>query len=104
VTETGGDTTWYTDSRATYHITSDLEKLAICDKYNGNDQIHTASGSGMKINHIGHNTIHTHCHQLQLNNILHVPRALKNHISVHRLASDNTSFLNFILISFALRI
>jgi hypothetical protein len=57
------------------HITSDLEKLAIHDKYTGNDQIHTTSGSGMNIDHIGHNTIHTPCRQLQLNKILHVPKA-----------------------------
>jgi hypothetical protein len=79
------DNNWYTDSRATDHVTGDLEKLAIRDKYTGNDQIHTTSGSGMKISNIGHNTIHTPCRQLQLNNILHVPQALKNLVSVHRI-------------------
>jgi uncharacterized membrane protein YgcG len=69
-----GDTNWCTDSGAIDHITSDLEKPAIHDKYTGNDQIHIASGSGMNINHIGYNIIHTPCHQLQLNKILHVPQ------------------------------
>jgi hypothetical protein len=32
-----GDANWYTDSGATDHIIGDLEKLVICDKYNGND-------------------------------------------------------------------
>jgi hypothetical protein len=91
----GHDSAWYTDSRATDHITSDLEKLEVHDKYHGNDQIHTASGSGMNISHIGHNTIHTPCRQLQLNKILHVPQASNNHISVHCLASDNNVFLQF---------
>jgi hypothetical protein len=86
---------WYTDSAATYHVIGDLEKLAIQDKYTGNDQIHTASGPGMKISHIGHNTIHTPCHQLHLNNILHVPQASKNLVSIYRLASDNNVFLEF---------
>jgi hypothetical protein len=49
----------------------------------------------MNIRHIGHNTIHTPCHQLQLNSIIHVPQASKNLVSVHRLASDNTVFLEF---------
>jgi hypothetical protein len=80
---------------ATDHITSDLEKLAVRDNYHGNDQIHTASGSGMSISHVGSNTIHTPCRQLQLNHILHVPQASKNLISVHRLASDNNVFLEF---------
>jgi hypothetical protein len=91
----GHDSTWYIDSEATNHITSDLERLIVRDKYHDNDQIHTASGSGMNISHIGHNTIHTPCRQLQLNKILHVPQASKNLISVHRLASDNNVFLEF---------
>jgi hypothetical protein len=90
-----GDSSWYTNSRAMDHITSDLEKLALHDKYTRNDQIHTASGSCMGISHIGYNTIHTPCHQLQLNKILQVPQASKNLIFVHRLASDNNVFLQF---------
>ena len=43
------DTNWYADSGATDHITGELEKLSIRDKYNGGDQIHTASGTGMEI-------------------------------------------------------
>jgi hypothetical protein len=69
--------------------------LAIGNKYTSNDQIHTASGSSMNIVHIGKNTIHTPCHQLQLNKILHVPQASKNLIYVHRLASDNNVLLEF---------
>jgi hypothetical protein len=89
------DNNWYTDSGATDLITGDLEKLAIRDKYTGNDQIHTASGSGMNIKHIGYSTIHTPSRQLMLNKILHVPQASKNLIYVHRLASDNNVFLEF---------
>jgi hypothetical protein len=91
----GHDSTWYLDSGATDHITSDLEKLAVYDKYHDNDHIHTASGTGMNISHIGHSTIHTPCRKLQLNKILHVPQASKNLISVHRLALDNNVFLEF---------
>jgi len=42
----GVDTNWYTDSGSTDHITSELEKITVHDKYNGQDQIHTANGSG----------------------------------------------------------
>jgi hypothetical protein len=31
------DSNWYTDTGATDHVTSDLEKLKIHDKYKGND-------------------------------------------------------------------
>ena len=90
------DPTWYTDTGASDHITGELEKLHIRDKYYGTDQIHTASGSGMNISHIGHATIHTPSnHDIHLRNILHVPEAQKNLISVHRLATDNNVFLEF---------
>jgi histone deacetylase 1/2 len=45
----GVDTNWYVDSGASDHITSELEKLTVRDKYHGQDQVHTANGSGMKI-------------------------------------------------------
>jgi len=37
------DTNWYTDTGSTDHITSELEKLAMREKYNGYDQIHAAT-------------------------------------------------------------
>jgi hypothetical protein len=51
------DTNWYTDTGATDHVTSELNKLTMREKYHGNDQIHTASGSGMEIKHVGHITV-----------------------------------------------
>lgn len=35
----------YMDTGANDHITGDLEKLAMREKYSGNDQIHTTSGT-----------------------------------------------------------
>jgi histone deacetylase 1/2 len=89
------DTNWYTDTGATDHITGELEKLAVRDKYNGVDQIHTANGAGMPISHIGQSTIHTPARNLHLKDIMHVPSTKKNLVSVHRLASDNNVFLEF---------
>jgi hypothetical protein len=89
------DQNWYMDSGATDNITNDLEKLAVRDKYHGGDQIHTASGSGMKIKHIGHSLVHTPTRNLHLNNIFHVPKAAENLVSVHRLTKDNSAFLEF---------
>jgi hypothetical protein len=37
------------DIGATDHITGELDKLTIRDKYTGGDQVHTASGAGMMI-------------------------------------------------------
>nr|XP_025879532.1 uncharacterized protein LOC107280388 [Oryza sativa Japonica Group] len=47
----GVDTNWYINTRATDHITGELEKLTVNDKYNGGEQIHTASEAG---------SVHTH--------------------------------------------
>jgi hypothetical protein len=58
-TNYGADSNWYMDTGNTDHITRELDKLTIRDKYSGGDQVHTASGAGMMINHIGHSILHT---------------------------------------------
>ncbi|WVZ56301.1 hypothetical protein U9M48_006851 [Paspalum notatum var. saurae] len=63
--------------------------------YTSNDQIHRASGVGMHISHVGHSVLHTPDRSLCLNNILHVPRAANNLVSVHHFTSDNNAYLEF---------
>jgi hypothetical protein len=41
------------NSGATHHLTSELNKLSVHDKYKGQDRVHTADGNGMSISHIG---------------------------------------------------
>ena len=53
----GVDTNCYADTGASHHITGELDKLTFKDKYHGHDQVHTASGSGMKVAHIGHSIV-----------------------------------------------
>jgi len=91
----GVDTNWYTDTGATDHVTSELDRLTIQEKYTGNDKIRTANGAGMNINHIGNAIVRTPHRDLHLNNVLHVPQAKKNLVSVHRLTKDNKAFLEF---------
>jgi hypothetical protein len=91
----GVDTNWYTDTAATDHITSDLDKLTVQNKYKGSDQIVTASGAGMDICNTSHAVIKTPIKSLHLKNILHVPTAQKNLVSVHRLTSDNHASLEY---------
>ena len=57
--------------------------------------MHTTSGAGIKISNIGLTTIHIPLKILHLNNILHVPSASKNLVSVHKLTCDNDAFLEF---------
>jgi hypothetical protein len=91
----GIDPIWYKDSGATVHITGDLDRLAMREQYHGQEQIHGPNGKGMDIRHIGHSLYYTPKHNFRLNNILHVPDATKNLLSVHRLAKDNNAFLEY---------
>jgi copper homeostasis protein CutC len=67
----------------------------VSDCYHGNEQIHTASGSGMDIHNIGNFVIHTPSHDLHLNKILHVPQATKSLISTSHLARDNNDIYEY---------
>ena len=79
----GIDTNWYADSGATEHITGELDKLTMRERYHGGDQVHTASGTGMELAQIGNSIVKTPKKNLHLNNVLHVPHASKNLVSVH---------------------
>ena len=91
----GVDTNWYADTGASHHITGELDKLTFKEKYHGHDQVHTASGSGMKVAHIGHSIVKTPKKTLHLNKVLHVPEASQNLLSVHRFTLDNRVLIEF---------
>ena len=91
----GVNTNWYMDSGATDHITGELEKLSVHDRYHGGDHVHAANGSGMEISHVGHSMVQSHSHKIHLNNNLHVPDASKSLVSVNRLTRDNNAFVEF---------
>jgi hypothetical protein len=89
------DTNWYSDTGASDHITSELEKLTMKEKYHGGDQVHVANGSGMKIDQISCSIVRTPNTDLFLNDVLYVPQASKNLLSVHKLARDSNAFFEF---------
>ncbi|XP_071676783.1 uncharacterized protein [Lolium perenne] len=41
------DPGWYVDSGATDHLTAELDKLSVKERYGGNDKVHTANGAGI---------------------------------------------------------
>jgi hypothetical protein len=61
---------WLFDTEATDHLTNDLERLHVHERYDGKDQVQVANGAGLYIAHIGHSKL---AGSLRLNNILHVP-------------------------------
>jgi hypothetical protein len=84
----------------TYHIISELDKLAFRDKYNGGEKVCTASGAGMEISHTGKFFIHTPVCTVKLCNILHVPKAAKTVMSIHHFPWIIMYSLKFTLGSF----
>jgi hypothetical protein len=87
------DPAWYANNATTDHITGDLDKLTMWENYGGNDQVHTANGSGMTIKYVGHSVVSTPHRRILLKNVLHVPQVTRNLASVHRLTADNDIFL-----------
>ena len=90
-----GDPAWFTDTGATDHITGDLDRLTIREKCPWKDRNHTSDGSGLHIAHRGHAILPTPSANLKLRNILHVPNADKNLLSVNHLAVDNHAYLKY---------
>jgi hypothetical protein len=88
------DTTWYSDMGATDRITSDLDKLAMCEKkYNGQEQVHAMNGGGLRITHYGNSTLYTASRILSLKNILQVPSSQQNMVSIHCFTCGNHVFV-----------
>lgn len=97
------DPAWYTDSGATDHITGELDKLNVREQYSGKDQVHTASGSGMKITHVGKSVIRTPSGSFQLKEVLHVPHTTKNLCAVGRLTTNNNVSVEYFPNSFVIK-
>jgi hypothetical protein len=87
------DPNWYLNSGATHHITGKLQKLMMHERYQGNDQIRAANEEGMDINHIGQSVIPTSTRLLHLNQVLHVPNAHNQLVSIHHFTLDNHTFI-----------
>ncbi|MCH97493.1 retrovirus-related pol polyprotein from transposon TNT 1-94, partial [Trifolium medium] len=86
ITNAGPSTTasWFPDSGASYHVTSDPRNLQQSAPFEGHDQIYIGNGQGLTISSTGTNTfpspLHPN-HSLKLNNLLLVPSITKNLIS-----------------------
>ena len=57
----------------------------------------------MDITHVGNSVVKTPVKDLHLNNVLHVPHASKNLVSVHRFALDNNVLIIFYPYSFVIK-
>src|SRR6266542_466753 len=90
------DASWYLDTGATDHLTSDLAQLQVQEPYQGQEQVHTANGSGMRISHVGQALLPASSSRpLYLRNVLRVPDVTKNLLVVHPFTRDNHVFVEF---------
>jgi hypothetical protein len=87
------DLSWNLDTGATDHVSGELEKLAMHEKYKGKEQIHGTDVAGMRISHISHAVVNTPNYNFIIKDVLHVPKAHKNLVSIYRLTKDNYIFL-----------
>jgi hypothetical protein len=89
------DPNWYTDTGATDHIISDLDRLTVCERYNGGEQVQVGNGVGLQIMHIGHSSINIAAHQLVLRDVSHVSKIAKHLLFVHKFSRDNDVFFEY---------
>lgn len=90
------DTNGYPDSRATNHITNDLNNITNSKEVMDGQQIHTANGAGLSITHSGPSSLITPSkHIFYLQNLLHVPSVTKNLLSVSQFTKDNKVYFEF---------
>jgi hypothetical protein len=89
------DPIWYPDTSSTDHITSELDKLVVREKYTGQEHIHATNGGGMQITHVGNSTLVTPSRVLSLKNILCVTTSHKNLVSVHCFTRDNHVYIEY---------
>ena len=68
-----GNNNWVLDSRATHHITSDLQNLSMHSDYVGNEDVIVGNGNGISISHTGSSTINSPLASFTLDNILCAP-------------------------------
>ena len=88
---------WVLDTGATNHITPDVNNLASKGDYKGKAKVIVGNGNSMNISHIGSNSFHaSHIkHAFTLHDILHVPNASKNLLSISKFTRDNNIVLEF---------
>jgi hypothetical protein len=89
------DPNWYTDTGAMDHITSDLDRLIIRERYMGDEQVQVGNGAGLQIMHTSHSSVNTAARSLILRDILHVPQIAKDLLSVHKFSYDNDVFFHY---------
>ena len=86
---------WLMDSGTTHHLTNDLDNLAIHSEYTGPEEVALGNGSKLPISHVGHSSINVSHRKFNLRDILCVPNAIQNLLSVYSFCVSNRVSVEF---------
>ncbi|KAI3710146.1 hypothetical protein L2E82_39920 [Cichorium intybus] len=89
------DPSWYMDSGASTHLTSDQGKLSSSMTTSPVTSIFVGNGSSIPIHGSGHASFTTPSHSYALKNILFTPSIIKNLLSVRKFTIDNQTSVEF---------
>lgn len=83
------------DIDTTDHITSDLDRLVVYERYHDAKQVQVGNGAGLHILHTSHSSIITVTRPLALRNILHVFEIFKYILSIYKFSHDNNIYFEY---------
>lgn len=83
------------DSGASHHLTSDLANMSLHSEYNGTEEVQLADGSGFPITHTGTSFVKSPSRNFILSNMLCVPSAANNLVSIHQFTKSNNVSVEF---------
>ena len=86
---------WLFDTRASHHVTIDLQNLSLHSNYEGPDDIILGDGSGLKITHVGTTQLSSPSYIFSLKNVICVPFMKRNLISVSQFCKSNNASIEF---------
>jgi len=84
--------TWFPDTCANHHVTSNLSSITSSEPYLGNDHLHVGDGKGLIILNIAHSKICSPNNTFTLSNILHILNITKPLLSVQKFCLENNVF------------
>ncbi|XP_031281542.1 uncharacterized protein LOC116140047 [Pistacia vera] len=91
------DQTWYVDSRAADHMTTEPTNLVVKDNYQGGSQVQVGNGQTVPVSHIGESFLaSTFCPKLlHFKKMLCVLHIAKNLLSISQITRDNDVVVEF---------
>lgn len=83
------------DRGTAYHLTSHLDNLGIHSEYQGPEEVTLGNDSKLPISHIGASSIIASNKKFKLDDILHIPTATQNLVSISSFTKFNSVSVEF---------